>query len=172
MMDEIKQRVKERDQAFAAMVEWTKEAETELDFREIRGLSGLPRFYGSSRDPEAEFHLAWDGVAWRLCDGSVPLPQGPRHWWRKVQMMALRFGIRLPVTPPQESIEQWEKGMSASWYTQHHVLEDVGMVFDECPIPTLDEYLRAHERCPLHHEAVRAESGCTVAGCSYGVSAP
>lgn len=161
MTNDARRRAEERAVASAVLAAYADDVVLEL--RQV----GI-RLYASPDDPEADYHLSWDGVDWQLMEGPVPLPPGPRHWWRVVRMMAFRYGVRLPITPPIEAEQRWAEDMAAGWYVQHHLLADMGMEFETPPIPTLEEYLRATNRCPTHHEPVRERAGCPVAGCHFG----
>jgi hypothetical protein len=127
---------------------------------ELRQLGSA--MYAEPKDIDADFHLHWNGVEWDVAHGALPHPPGPRHWWRGVRIRAIRYGVRTPVTVPEAALRRWEEGMAMSWYTQHHLEDDLGL---KRKIPTLDEFITAREKCRFHHEPI-TDDGCVVAGCT------
>lgn len=123
------------------------------------------RFFAAPRSADADFHLHWNGVDWDLVEGPVPLPPSPQHWWRGVQMRALRYGIRLPMTPPTESIKHWEAGAAMGWYVHEHLEEDLGIAKSKRRIPSMDQMTNGRTKCKMHHEPI-INGHCPVVGCT------
>jgi hypothetical protein len=110
------------------------------------------RLFVAPKDPGADYHMRWDGAEWHLEEGPVPLPPGPRHWWRAVMILAAHYGVRLPMTVPEKAVKMFDEGMSSYWYARHHLEADMGVAEDERAIPTLEQIVKARKHCELHHE--------------------